>query len=99
MNCTVKVMAQYFENYSDTNTPYWKPKGGQEFQIVIDSDTILYSNELKNHLTEMVAAQSNEHFKYEYIEHDVEFKKPIVLDSTELESLIEKEFKKEGYLI
>ena len=37
MNCTVKVMAQYFENYSDTKTPYWKPKGGQEFQIVIDS--------------------------------------------------------------
>ena len=51
MNCTVKVMAQYFENYSDTKTPYWKPKGGQEFQIVIDSDTILYSDELKSHLS------------------------------------------------
>ena len=92
MNCTVKVMAQYFENYSDTNTPYWKPKGGQEFQIVIDSDTILYSDELKSHLTTLVAAQSNEHHKYEYIEHDVEFKKPIVLDSEILEGLIQKEF-------
>ncbi len=92
MNCTVKVMAQYLENYSDTKTPYWKPKGGQEFQIVIDSDTILYSDELKSHLTELVAAQSNEHSKYEYIEHDVEFIKPIVLESTELESLIQKEW-------
>jgi hypothetical protein len=92
MNCTVKVMAQYFENYSDTNTPYWKPKGGQEFQIVIDSDTILYSDELKNHLKEMISNQSDEHNKYEYIEHDVEFKKPIVLDSEILEGLIQKEF-------
>ena len=92
MNCTVKVMAQYFENYSDTKTPYWKPKGGQEFQIVIDSDTILYSDELKNHLKEMISNQSDEHKKYEYIEHDVEFKKPIVLDSEILEGLIQKEF-------
>jgi hypothetical protein len=92
MNCTVKVMAQYFENYSDTKTPYWKPKGGQEFQIVIDSDTILYSDELKNHLKEMISNQSDEHNKYEYIEHDVEFKKPIVLDSEILEGLIQKEF-------
>jgi hypothetical protein len=92
MNCTVKVMAQYSENYSDTKTPYWKPKGGQEFQIVIDSDTILYSDELKNHLKEMISNQSNEHHKYEYIEHDVEFKKPIVLDSEILEGLIQKEF-------
>ena len=92
MNCTVKVMAQYFENYSDTKTPYWKPKGGQEFQIVIDSDTILYSDELKSHLTELVEAQSDEHNKYEYIEHDVEFIKPIVLDNKELEKLIQREF-------
>jgi len=92
MNCTVKVMAQYFENYSDTKTPYWKPKGGQEFQIVIDSDTILYSDELKNHLKEMISNQSDEHNKYEYIEYDVEFKKPIVLDSEILEGLIQKEF-------
>ena len=92
MNCTVKVMAQYYENYSDTNTPYWKPKGGQEFEIVIDSDIIMYADDLKSHLTEMVAAQSNEHFKYEYIEHDVQFKKPITLDSGELKRLIQKEF-------
>jgi len=43
MNCTVKVMAQYYENYSDTKTPYWKPKGGQEFQIVIVLYCILMS--------------------------------------------------------
>jgi hypothetical protein len=52
----------------------------------------LYSDELKNHLKEMISNQSDEHNKYEYIEHDVEFKKPIVLDSEILEGLIQKEF-------
>ena len=33
MNCTVKVMAQYFENYSDTNTPYWKQKVDRNFKL------------------------------------------------------------------
>ena len=40
----------------------------------------------------MISNQSDEHNKYEYIEHDVEFKKPIVLDSEILEGLIQKEF-------
>ena len=60
MNCTVKVMAQYHENYSETDIPYWKPKGGQEFQIVIDSDVLMYSNDLIKHLMEIVSAQSDE---------------------------------------
>ena len=91
MNCTVKVMTQYFENYSDTKTPYWKPKGGQEFQIVIDSDVLMYSNDLIKHLMEIVSAQSDEHNKYSYLEHEVEFIKPVVLDTEVLLNLIRKE--------
>ena len=91
MNCTIKVMAQYHENYSDTNTPYWKPKGGQEFQIVMDSDIVMYSNDLVKHLTDVVSSQSDEHNKYSYLEHDVEFIKPVVLDSKVLLEKIRKE--------
>lgn len=91
MKCTIKVMAQYHENYSDTNTPYWKPKGGQEFQIVMDSDIVMYSNNLVNHLTDIVSSQSDEHNKYSYLEHDVEFIKPVVLDSEVLLEKIRKE--------
>jgi len=91
MNCTIKVMAQYHENYSDTNTPYWKPKGGQEFQIVMDSDIVMYSNDLVKHLTDVVSSQSDEHNKYSYLEHDVEFIKPVVLDSEVLLEKIRKE--------
>jgi hypothetical protein len=91
MKCTIKVMAQYHENYSDTNTPYWKPKGGQEFQIVMDSDIVMYSNDLVKHLTDVVSSQSDEHNKYSYLEHDVEFIKPVVLDSEVLLEKIRKE--------
>ena len=91
MNCTVKVMAQYHENYSDTDIPYWKPKGGQYFQIVIDSDIVMYSTNLVKHLMDIVSAQSDEHNKYTYLEHDIEFSKPVVLDTELLLNLIQKE--------
>tara|TARA_B110000977_G_scaffold111857_1_gene144994 strand:+ start:286 stop:585 length:300 start_codon:yes stop_codon:yes gene_type:complete len=91
MNCTIKVTAQYFENYSDTKTPYWKPKGGQEFQIVIDSDVMMYSKYLEEHLTKLVSEQSDEHNKYEYIDHEVQFIEPIVLDKDRLYNLITSE--------
>jgi hypothetical protein len=71
---TITIHAQYYENYSDTATPYWKPKGGQVFEIEnIFGDMIIYCDDLKAVLTNLVAAQSNEHFKYEYREHDVDF--------------------------
>ena len=91
MNCTIKVTAQYFENYSDTKTPYWKPKGGQEFQIVIDSDVMMYSRYLEEHLDKLVSEQSDEHNKYEYIDHEVQFIEPIVLDKDRLYNLITSE--------
>ncbi len=91
MNCTVNVMAQYHENYSDTNTPYWKPKGGQYFQIVIDSDIVMYSSNLVKHLMDIVSAQSDEHIKYTYLEHEIGFSKPVVLDTELLLNLIQKE--------
>ena len=91
MNCTIKVMAQYFENYSDTKTPYWKPKGGQEFHIVIDSDVMMYSRYLEEHLDKLVSEQSDEHNKYEYIDHEVQFIEPIVLDKDRLYNLITSE--------
>ena len=91
MNCTINITAQYFENYSDTKTPYWKPKGGQEFKILIDSDTIMYSDYLDEHLSKLISEQSNEHCKYEYIGHEVQFIEPIVLNDSRLCNLIKSE--------
>ena len=65
---TITIHTQYYENYSDTKTPYWKPKGGQVFEIEnVNGDTLMYCDNLKDHLTNLVAAQSNEHVKFELL--------------------------------
>lgn len=79
---SVLVSAQYYENYSDNQTPYWKPKGGVDFSFPIDSDLVMYTykEDLKTALIKMVEEQSNEYSRYEYIDHEVKFGKPIVVE-------------------
>ena len=79
---SVLVSAQYYENYSDNQTPYWKPKGGVDFSFPIDSDLVMYAykEDLKSALIKMVEEQSNEYSRYEYINHEVKFGKPIVVE-------------------
>ena len=79
---SVLVSAQYYENYSDNQTPYWKPKGGVDFSFPIDSDLVMYAykEDLKLALINLVEAQSNEYSRYEYIDHEVKFSKPIVVE-------------------
>lgn len=79
---SILVSAQYYENYSDTQTPYWKPKGGVDFSFPIDSDLVMYAykEDLKSALIKMVEEQSNEYSRYEYIDHEVKFGKPIVVE-------------------
>ena len=81
MMCTIQVTAQYYENYSDTNTPYWKPKGGVDFHFPIDADIALYAHreDLVRAITKMVEEQSNDYCLYEYIDHEVKFSKPVVV--------------------
>jgi hypothetical protein len=82
MMINILVSAQYYENYSDNQTPYWKPKGGVDFSFPIDSDLVLNipSKMLVDALTNMVEEQSNEYSRYEYIDHEVKFSKPIVVE-------------------
>jgi hypothetical protein len=82
MMISILVSAQYYENYSDTQTPYWKPKGGVDFSFPIDSDLVMYAykEDLKTALIKMVEEQSNDYSRYEYIDHEVKFGKPIVVE-------------------
>ena len=68
MKCTIQVTAQYYENYSDTNTPHWKPKCGVDFHFPVDDDVVLYTPKdvLENALIKMVEEQGNSHCRYEY---------------------------------
>lgn len=87
MMCTIQVTAQYYENYSDTNTPYWKPKGSVDFHFPLDADLVLYAPKsvLVEALTKMVEEQSNGYALYEYIDHEVKFSNPIVVEGLERE--------------
>ena len=78
MDCKIIINAQYYENYSDTDTPHWKPKGGHEFQIVVNSDVLMYSNELEKHL-KIWFKTNDSHEKFEYIGHEVQFSEPTML--------------------
>ena len=82
MMCTIQVTAQYYENYSDSNIPYWKPKGGVDFHLPLDADTALYVHreDLVNAISKMLEEYSNGHSRYEYIDHEVKFSKPIVVE-------------------
>ena len=87
MMISILVSAQYYENYSDSKNPYWKPKGGVDFSFPVDSDLVMYAykEDLKDALIKMVEAQSNEYSLYEYISHEVKFGKPIVVEGLDIE--------------
>ena len=82
MMISILVSAQYYENYSDSKNPYWKPKGGADFSFPVDSDLAIYAckEDLKNALMKMVEEQGNEYSRYEYISHEVKFSDPIVVE-------------------
>ena len=82
MMCTIQVTAQYYENYSDSNIPYWKAKGGVDFHLPLDADVALYvyREDLVNAISKMLEEYSNEYSRYEYIDHEVKFSKPIVVE-------------------
>ena len=93
MMINIQVTAQYYENYNTTSegAPYWKPKGGVDFLFPVESDLVTYAplGMLEEALTQMVEAQSNSHCRYEYLEHEVKFGTPIIIEglSTQLESM------------
>ena len=86
MKATLKIQAQYYENYSNTTNPYWKPKGGQEFRTSVDSDTLMYTSEeeLVTAIKSILEQQSNEYWRFEYRDHDVDFKGEIQIDENVL---------------
>jgi len=97
MDTTIRITAQYYENYAIgpnglEGAPYWKPKGGHEFIIKADSDVVIYADDLKEILIEMVAAQSNDYEKFEYIDHDVQFSEPTLLSTEDFISKVQKQF-------
>ena len=88
MKVNVLVNCQYFENYNvgpdGFNTygdkqPHWKPKGGHQFTMEVETDVVMYTDDLEGKLTEIVKEQSNDLEKFEYRDHEVLFQEPTEL--------------------
>ena len=97
MDTTIRITAQFYENYAIgpnglEGTPYWKPKGGHEFIIKANSDVVMYADDLKAILTDMVAEQSNDYEKFEYIDHEVIFSEPTELSSEGFLTKVQQQF-------
>ena len=94
---TIRITAQYYENYAigpngPEGTPHWKPKGSHEFIIKTESDIVMYAPNLKDILIQMVAEQSNDYEKFEYIEHNVQFSEPTELSAYAFLTKVRKQF-------
>ena len=92
------ISSQYWENYAVGpegfyDEPYWKPKGGAEFWVSVDSDVLLAGEEqIEKVLSKMVEEQSNEACNYEYRSYEIWWGEPTPLDSNEFQSKLEKEY-------
>ena len=98
MKSKLLIHTQYKENYAAHywdgvgDCPQsWKSKGGHIFEIEVDSGVIMHSSNLESHLQMVVANQSNNFEKFEYVGYELEIDKPSTLDSDLLYSLINME--------
>lgn len=93
MDTLVRITAQYFENYGTGANPHWKPKGGQEFSIRIDSDILFYNKEgVESVLAHMLDRLSDDYVRYELISFEPVFSEPIKLDQDIFNVLYDAQF-------
>jgi hypothetical protein len=103
MKTLVNIHAQVHENYGAHNWDFatstnpcpqhWKAKGGRMFTLRVDSDLFLYAEEqCVNAIKELLALQSNEYYRYTYIDHELIFHEPKSLD----DNLFEEYFRIEN---
>ena len=88
----VIVSTQFYENYNvsadgfNTNSdgnPSWKPKMGHEFTIEVDSDLLMYCDNIEEIFSQMVSKHNSEAEKFEYRSHEIKFSEPTKLGTQE----------------
>lgn len=102
MKTLLQITAQYYENYGAHSwdgqgecPQRWKAKGGQMFTLRVDSDYFMYAEEqCVKAIAILLEKQSNEYVRYTYIDHELIFCEPIILDDAEFEKELETECEK-----
>ena len=98
MDCKLVVNCQYYENYNVGpdgfgEVPHWKPKGGHTFEMPIDSDVVMYTDDeiMKKAIINLIESQNSIAERFEYREHRVVFSEPTLVNGlqTEIQKLYE----------
>ena len=94
MKATLRIKAQYYENYGDVEQPSFRPKGSQYFEVPVSTDLLMYvgNDDLIKSCEEILANHSNGIIKFKYISHDVLFSEPITLVEDEVKNILLKHF-------
>lgn len=98
MDCKLVVNCQYYENYNVGpngfgEVPHWKPKGGHTFEMPIDSDVVMYTDDeiMEKAIINLIESQNSIAERFEYREHRVVFSEPTLVNGlqTEIQKLYE----------
>ena len=87
----VRILTQYEENYGDTENPYWKKKGGHEFEIEVSEGSYMYGH-FEDVIKQMLLEKSHDMAKFMLLDYI-----PILEDPTVLST--ERYYEIEGKLI
>ena len=86
MKNTILIQTQYEENYGAHDwdgkgkcPQGWKMKGGSIFQIEMDADLCMYTNPAEVFQSMLDADHNNDYVRYSYLDHDIQFSKPITI--------------------
>ena len=100
MKVNLLVECQYYENYNVGpegfgEVPHWKPKGGHQFLMPINSDYLMYADEsqIVEAITKIVEKQNTISCKFEYREYQIQWGTPDKVGGLEeeLKSLMSEE--------
>jgi len=90
MKVNLLVSCQYYENYNVGSdgwgkVPHWKPKGGYNFLMPIDSEYLMYADEssIVSAITNIVEKQNTISCKFEYRDYEIQWSRPDVISGLE----------------
>ena len=98
MKVNLLVNCQYYENYNVGpdgfgEVPYWKPKGGHQFLMPVDSDTIMYcdQHEIEDAIKVLVEKQNTIGCRFQFIDFEVQWSEPETIEGLdgEIKKIVE----------
>jgi hypothetical protein len=84
MTNTVHINCQYYENKAFyEGGEAWKPKGGHKFQMEMDTDILLYCEDVTAIFSKMVEKHNTDLERFKYIDYEIIWQTPSVLGTVD----------------